>query len=378
MEIGEHLKRKRNYQTLLLKFIQSTNNSHDDYLNLVAFFQNDPNELREFCCLLSKVSYGFHYSSIFQKIEQIILFLKNDITTLLTNFQIYTIFRKNKNILLFLFTNKIIKIDKSVFDHLMKTSNKVSDYNLFFYPETSSFYDEFDQNMIEKELQNFGFRNFTEFNEKRQNGQNDSVLCTLIRDDSVKEFVKYITKSDISPSSFIKHSIFETNSFLLKQKETTLIEYAAFYGSIKIFNYLKYKTNNLTPSIFLYAIHSRNEQMIHLVEDENKNFYLKYLKESIKCHHNEIANYIINNLINYNDDVALEKRIIYSFHYYNYIFLPPCQIDKFFYYSCKFNHLEFVKILSKDSNVNINKGVIPKQKVFVYKISLFFNIIFIF
>lgn len=62
----------------------------------------------------------------------------------------------------------------------------------------------------------------------------------------------------------------------------------------------------------IYAIHGRNYDMIHSIEGnikindlEDKFFYTDWeeiLCESIKCHHNDFANYIINNYINKNSN----------------------------------------------------------------------------
>ena len=55
----------------------------------------------------------------------------------------------------------------------------------------------------------------------------------------------------------------------MKNKNTTLIEYSAFYGSIQIFNFLRMNNVELSPSLWLYAIHGNNAELIHLLE-ENK------------------------------------------------------------------------------------------------------------
>ena len=77
-----------------------------------------------------------------------------------------------------------------------------------------------------------------EFDEKLKIGENDSYICHLIRNDSIEKFVIFVNQTNLNLSSQIKSSIFETNLFLIKNDETTLIEYAAFFGSIQIFQYL--------------------------------------------------------------------------------------------------------------------------------------------
>ena len=118
----------------------------------------------------------------------------------------------------------------------------------------------------------------------------------MIRADSIDDFIIYVNRYNISLSSTINSSIFETNSFLLKNKKTTLIEYAAFFGSIQIFQYLRLNNVILSKRLWLYSIHGKNWELIHLLEEcrvrpENGTF-IKCLQESIKCHHNDIANYI--------------------------------------------------------------------------------------
>ena len=134
------------------------------------------------------------------------------------------------------------------------------------------------------------------FTECRIKGQNASYICELIRQDSVEEFITYVNKNNISLSSVINESIFETNSFLIN-KNPQLIEYAAFFGSIQIFQYIKINCPKLlNGDLWLYGIHSNNAEMIHILE-ENQIFpkdrsYEECMIESIKCHHNEIVNYI--------------------------------------------------------------------------------------
>ena len=53
------------------------------------------------------------------------------------------------------------------------------------------------------------------------------------------------------------------------RNETNLVEYAAFFGSIQIFKYLLVNQVKLIPSLWIYAIHSRNPEIIHLLEENN-------------------------------------------------------------------------------------------------------------
>lgn len=77
----------------------------------------------------------------------------------------------------------------------------------------------------------------------------------------------------------------------------TLIEYSAYFGSNQIFNYLKINDATASHSNYQYTIHSRSEEMFILLE-QDFDLFLQLnseicLRESIKSHNNQIANYII-------------------------------------------------------------------------------------
>ena len=79
----------------------------------------------------------------------------------------------------------------------------------------------------------------------------------------------------------------------------------------------------LTPSLWFYSVHSNNPQLIHFLEENKVPLYSEYendffddlLNESIKCHHNEIVNYIRNNF-----SLRISSQCDYSpsLRYYNF------------------------------------------------------------
>ena len=81
----------------------------------------------------------------------------------------------------------------------------------------------------------------------------------------------------------------------------------------------------LSPSLWLYAIHGTDEEIIHILEDNNVNYEgednnkksLYLLKEAIKCHHN------INNYI---PDARLA--VPYCLKYNNFFFLDNERINQ--------------------------------------------------
>lgn len=115
----------------------------------------------------------------------------------------------------------------------------------------------------------------------------------------------------------------------------------------------------LTPSIWPYAIHGRNPELIHLIEENkiNPESYEQILIESIKCHHLEISEYFYNNFIqnpenNRNIQLAGLK-------YYNLEYFPQnINNDFWFYYLCKHNYITLVKLLLKAGNIDINRRLV--------------------
>ena len=152
---------------------------------------------------------------------------------------------------------------------------------------------------------------FEKFNEKRKKGVTDGYLYEIIRKDLIEEFITYVNKENYPLNSFIDKSYFETNEFLLKQSQIKLIEYAVFYGSTQIFKYLYKNDATMTPQLWLYAIHGCDEEIIHILEENNikidadekesKNLLKQCIKESTKCYHIYVTNYIIENFLQNNE-----------------------------------------------------------------------------
>ena len=208
------------------------------------------------------------------------------------------------------------------------------------------------------------------FYEKRKIGENDDEICKLIQKDLIDEFITYVNKNFYRVKSTINPSNYETNTFLLKKKDIALIEYAVFFGSTQIFNYLRQNGAELKPSLWLYAVHGENPEIISFLEEneiinikENESFaknisFVQIFKESIKCHHIDVANYIQENYLQNVNEYSKEK-LINSLKYYNFMFIG-CDIDieTSFCYLCKYDYYLLVFILCKNINIDINKKII--------------------
>ena len=319
---------------------------------------NKPQEFKHFLCLLYNISSNHHrFPGFFDKILQILLFYEKEIKQTFSNQELFTIFMNNKYLLLILFQKGIISVDESISNLIYQTHN----YH-FFYTEIKPFLSIEKIRIIENELLSIDSNVFDNYEEKKQNGENETYICTLIRNDSIQEFVRYVNLTKFPISSQIKPSIFETNEFLI-ENEPTLIEYAAFFGSFKIFTYLKSKLNEIPKNLFLYSIHSNSSKMIHVFEDNNIEICSSFtdnLIESIKCHHNSIADYLENKR-DQSLEVDEEAVIENAFNSYNYFFFPE-KFDQpyIFYYFYHFEYFEIVDFILKSKEEEIKKELIQK------------------
>ena len=379
----QYLEIMNSIQESIEQFLKKEN-SEDNFSILVNTFDktkiNDNKfDLLSLLHLISKIvnnSYRSH--NFFEKIEQILLYFQSDINNYFSNSQIFNIFEGNKRILLFLNEEGILTFDENIVKKITKTEKyRDADYPQYFQPEIQRFVEKkwFPEELnkeIEEELPD-------DFYDQRNKGQNDDELCELIRNDKYEEFRKYIKEHKMTLDDTIQPSIYETNRFLIKKmlrkSGLTMIEYAAFFGSIKILNYLRKKKVKSTGPLMLFAIHSQNEEIIHSLEDKHGEFgvktYKRFFYESLKCHHNDIANYFLSKLNE--DDKNSQDTINQSLKYYNFKFLKNEFIkESSFFYLCKYDYCTFVDSLLKSQTLDVNKKEILRK--FANSI-FFFNIL---
>ena len=118
-----------------------------------------------------------------------------------------------------------------------------------------------------------------------------------------------------------------------------------------------------------YAIHGKNAEIIQILEENHvklpKNETYKHIFiESIKCHHNDVADYIQNyyptNEIGYPDYV-----LVNGLKYQNFKFIKKEQIDiTIFNLLCEYDYYTLVSILLNTMGTYINHKTIYKKKKF--------------
>ena len=356
MTIQENFSKMKKMYISILSYIDESN-SLMDFSSLILILDkikigDNLHLLKSLLYILLKISNDHHRTpTLISKIEEIIRYFKDQINKYFPNWEIFNIFKSNKRILIFLFEEKIIKMENYIATKIITKKYLERNYFDYFLPEIKPF-------VNERFLKSHGCEHLISeiskdlpenFFEKRKSGENDSAICEVIRNDSVTDFTSFIEKNKISLDYKIEKSIYETNLFLLKQKcDVSLIEYAAFFGSVNIFNHLRKKGAELASSLWLYAIHGKTAEIIHIL-NENK------IYESIRCHENDMANYFIITFLNEKDESAPET-VKRCFKYYNFAFAKNKFIDESsFIELCQYDYYLFVGSLLQKRDIDINK-----------------------
>lgn len=369
MEIENYIDKMKDFQETLLEFIDNDIDDITEFSNIIDFIasQKSRDEIRSILELIANISkHHQRLPTFFTKIKQVLLQIKDEIQNFFLNYEIFRIFQGNKRLLLLLIEEEIMKPDKLIAEAIQKDKYLARDYHSYFYPEMNSFYDRKFKKKVLSETIELQENDIDKFNEKRRIGENDYYLYELIRNDSIDEFIQYVNRCNISIKNKIRWSLFETNTYLLKN-DTTMIEYSAFYGSIQIFKFLYMSQAVLSPSLWMYAIHGRNPDIIHFLEGNGvvptDTTYEKCLTESLKCYHKELTDYIELNLLkkSQNNDFDIS---IQGLRYKNYTYFPNDLVNESgYYYFCKYNYVYLYKILLKTTYMKINTKIILKKKI---------------
>ena len=298
----------------------STSSIEERYQNLIQVIKDqkikeDKYDLIILLNIIVKISNNINrHSTFFNRIAKILLELKETIKQTFTNHELFNLFKSNKVLLLFLFKEEMIKIDYFIINIIQSEKYKKKNYPSYFAPEIAGD----DKNQVSDELFNKDPELFEEY---RKNGENTDEIAVLIRKDLIDEFITYVSQKEYPLNSKIEDSLFETNSYLLK-KGATLIQYAAFYGSIQIFKYLQKNGAKLSPSIWFYAIHGDSAEIISILNENQikpiEDTYCQCFYESVKCHHNEMAVYIMKNFITNKSELNNNELF---FKYYNFEYI---------------------------------------------------------
>lgn len=365
MDYKAYISSKKELYNSLINFIENDgkNDNKNFFQEIINIIQKQkiletPEESKILLQLISTISVNHRrVPNFIDQLIQILQYVTENIKPSIPSTELFNIFQHDKLLLYYLFKTNIIQVNDIIVNTIVQEmDNLPTRYLHFFYPHIKDHLESKLKEDIEKRLFESCAYNFSEFESKCQQGENDSFLCELIRNDNIDEFVTYATKNNLSLSSQISSSLFETNRFLL-DKNPTLIEYAAFFGSIQIFNFLRMNYVEVSGSLWFYAIHGNCADVIHLLEQISvrPKSYKKCFEEAVKCHHNGIAGYILDNLLN-EEDIGFEKDCLsFYFSYFNFHFFPDEYDNEFIIYcACKYDYTALFKMLLKDKRNYMN------------------------
>lgn len=220
-----------------------------------------------------------------------------------------------------------------------------------------------------------------QFYNNRKIGENESYFCKIIREDLIEEFKTFANKKQLNLSSLIPESIFETNLLLMKH-QPTIIEYAAFFGSSKIFKYLRKNDQSIPPSIWLYAIHGQNNEILSFLQrfKINNDIAEECIKIFIKGHNNQATIFFFKNYLNkkLKSRLNLYTTCLSSYNFGFFINKASKGVIKFneflkdyvkrqdqevknidiFFYLCKNNYFDVVDFLFKINQNNSYPNII--------------------
>lgn len=347
------VQKKKEIQEKILRFLDEDNedegNNEKQFQDLLQYFKistlyHDYIGSRKAILILINCIANNHYRTpkFFQKIEKLLIEIQGPIKENISSNDIYFSFKNNKRILLFLIQNKILEVDQQFVDRILYDRLKNRHYQSglaeFLFPEIRPFLRKKDYKSITGNIYFIEQINVQEeaniplFEEKRSKYENVRKICELIRDDSVDKFVEYVSKNCIQLNGYVQRSIFETNLLLNKKEGATLIEYAAFFGSLQIVNFLRMSGVKIKRSLMKFAIHSNNADIIHLIEDfadkediSDEDFYQSSFDETLKCHNFNLSQYFMSNFIS---NPVLDK----SVKWLNFEYFPTTINEVVFYY----------------------------------------------
>ena len=198
-----HIEEKKNLYTLILKFLEESDDPNDDDArkNLINYIKShqiegDTEEMYQFLEIIKNIGEYHHHDQRFdENLNQLLFHYKDQIKRTLSNPEIFNIFQNNKKVVLFLLQNGIITFSDEIYTEMIyKIENNGNRYCHFFIPELENFAGEEKMKFVKNELLKAEPTIFTNYEEKREEGENDSYICSLIRQDSIEDFIIYLNR----------------------------------------------------------------------------------------------------------------------------------------------------------------------------------------
>ena len=269
MNFQDYINQQNKLYKCFLLYINEDNfidQRFDDLIKIINLnqYQKNSEEFKSILYLISEIGKNHQRSGAFSaKIERILQHYAEYIKQNYSKDELFNIFRKNLQILRFLFKQSIIIIDDEIIELLLKGRDPffvfrqyngekepdknlekqkynekksiLNNYKYYFFEDIKSHLDNKTRSTIEKELFEMNDKIFDDFDKKCQTGENDSYISQLIREDSVQEFIAYVNKNNIPLNGEVTQSIFETNQFLIQKPASVSIPSSVTSIGINVF-----------------------------------------------------------------------------------------------------------------------------------------------
>lgn len=197
--VKDYLEKMKKIQKLFLDFIDNEDRTEENFQNLLQLFieynpkmQENKLDIKEIIELIVNISNNHNRSShLIEKITLILNNIKGEIQKYFSNDEIYKMFKDNKRLLLYLFDEKIIEVNKYIYSQMTNDQNLNSYcYPMYFSAELKTFI----KNVDEEELELFD-KEYENFEENRHKGENESYICQLIQDDRIEDFIIFLKRT---------------------------------------------------------------------------------------------------------------------------------------------------------------------------------------
>ncbi|OHT15504.1 hypothetical protein TRFO_02820 [Tritrichomonas foetus] len=264
------------------------------------FLMEEKSFARKVLCLIREIIRSRPHS--FSELIPILILKKDIITEYFSVDDIWSIFSKNKSILLTLYENGFLNNEV-----IIRKSDISVAYFKYFFPEIQLI----DYNFFMTKVHSYGIEQYIDnysssleqFKQLRMEGHGASDVEIAIRKDDLISF-QYLIEfydMDINQTRIDDSGNFESDDFIV-WTTPNFIEYAVFYGSIKIFKFLLLRGAVLTGRVSRFAFAGGNYEIIHILEDNKVDFDRSCLKTALEYHHHEIVSYLHDTLdINFNN-----------------------------------------------------------------------------
>lgn len=185
------------------------------------------------------------------------------------------------------------------------SNNKKMKVLMMFYPEIREKNKNFEMNHV-LNVASGELLSPEEFHQEMNDGYNSNPLAEIIRNDDIDSFVQIASKSN--DTDFINTRIITKRTFdrfPILSHQPTLIQYAAFFNSIKIFKYLLLNNADTDEESFRFgfdqfyslahfAVSGGSTEIIRILE-QRKFSLATAIVTAIKSYQNDILIYLLDN-----------------------------------------------------------------------------------